>query len=72
MKRDEALKVLKMAIDTYLEGQGDDINSDELAEIVLTHCESMVGMVPPPIRTKVIPHGVEAFAWIENKYKWED
>lgn len=47
MKRSEAKRSLSDLIDKYVQAEWGNVDSDVLAEIVLTHCESVIAMLPP-------------------------
>lgn len=47
MKRSHAKKSLAEAINLYITAEKNNLDSEVLAEIVLTHCESVLAMLPP-------------------------
>lgn len=49
MKRSLAKKSLEAALDLYMSNEVGALDSSILAEIALTHMESVVGMRPPTI-----------------------
>lgn len=71
MTRNEAIKLLKKAFEAYLEGTDNHLNSEELAEIALTHCESQLNMIPVTPRNTF--WSISSGKCIDpDVYPWED
>lgn len=74
MTREQALAILEEAMAIYLEGNQGVCDPRDLAEIALTHCESMINMIPVSSRNTFwnITYGRYVDPNVEPWDEWEE